>query len=78
MRAYFKNMLLAYSGACDGLIYYYNRRLGRVLVRPYVKPRPTENNRRFGRTAANLKALAPSTAPPGLSPFRLAHNLQTP
>ena len=58
MRAYFKNMLLAYSGACDGLIYYYNRRLG--------------------RTAANLKALAPSTAPPGLSPFRLAHNLQTP
>ena len=62
MRAYFKNMLLAYSGACDGLIYYYNRRLGRVLVRPYVKPRPTENNRRFGRTAANLKALAPSAA----------------
>jgi len=51
-------MLLAFSGACDGLIYYYNRRLG--------------------RTAANLKALAPSTAPPGLSPFRLAHNLQTP
>ena len=60
MRAYFKNMIQAYRGTCDGLIYYYNPRLKRVLVRPYVKPRPTENSRRFGRIASNLKALEPS------------------
>jgi hypothetical protein len=60
MRAYFKNMIQAYRGTCDGLIYYYNPRLDRVLVRPYVKPRPTEHSRRFGRIASNLRALQPS------------------
>ena len=42
MKVYFKNMLKAYRGACDGLIYYYNPRLNRLLVRAYVKPRETE------------------------------------
>ncbi|MBW6513460.1 MAG: hypothetical protein K0B87_01755 [Candidatus Syntrophosphaera sp.] len=60
MRAYFKNMLLGYQGKCDGLVYYFNRSLNRVIVRPLVKPRPTENSRRFGRIASNLKALQPS------------------
>ena len=57
MRAYFKNMIQAYRGTCDGLVYYYNPRMKRVIVRPYVKPRETENTRRFGRIARNLKAL---------------------
>ncbi|MBW6514282.1 MAG: hypothetical protein K0B87_05945, partial [Candidatus Syntrophosphaera sp.] len=41
-------------------VYYFNRSLNRVIVRPLVKPRPTENSRRFGRISANLKNLEPS------------------
>ena len=62
MRAYFKNMLQAYRGTCDGLVYYYNPRLQRILVRPHVKPRPTAQTRRFAAIASNLKALQPSAA----------------
>jgi hypothetical protein len=62
MKVYFKNMLKAYRGACDGLIYYYNPRLNRLLVRTYAKPRKTENNRLFGRVARNLRELNPSDA----------------
>ena len=57
MRAYFKNMIQAYRGTCDGLVYYYHPRLRRVLVRPWFKPRPCEATRRFGRISKNLKAL---------------------
>ncbi|MDD4223046.1 MAG: hypothetical protein PHD87_00470 [Candidatus Cloacimonetes bacterium] len=57
MKARFKNMLLGYTGTCDGLVYYFNRRLNRVIVRLHVKPRTSENNRRFGRIATNLKRL---------------------
>jgi hypothetical protein len=60
MRAYFKNMIQAYRGKCDGLVYYYNPRLNRIVVRPHVKPRPSEQTRRFGAIATNLKALNPS------------------
>ena len=62
MRAYFKNMLQAYRGTCDGLVYYYNPRLQRIIVRPHVKPRPSAQTRRFAAIAKNLKALAPSEA----------------
>ena len=62
MRAYFKNMLQAYRGTCDGLVYYYNPRLQRIIVRPHVKPRPSVQTRRFAAIATNLKALAPSEA----------------
>ena len=62
MRAYFKNMLQAYRGTCDGLVYYYNPRLQRIIVRPHVKPRPSAQTRRFAAIARNLKALAPSEA----------------
>jgi hypothetical protein len=57
MKATLKNMMLAYSGKCDGLVYYYNPRLERVLVRTIPKMKITENNRRLGRIASNLKAL---------------------
>ena len=60
MKAIFKNMIQAYKGKCDGLVYYYNPRLNRILVRPHVKPRPTEQTRRFASISKNLKALAPS------------------
>jgi hypothetical protein len=62
MRAYFKNMLQAYRGTCDGLVYYYNPRLQRIIVRPHVKPRPSVQTRRFAAIAKKLKALAPSEA----------------
>jgi hypothetical protein len=31
MKVLFKNLLKAYSGQCDGLVYYYNSQLNRVL-----------------------------------------------
>ena len=57
MKATLKNMMLAYSGECDGLVYYYNPRLDRVLVRCLPVSKITENNRRLGRSANNLEAL---------------------
>ena len=57
MRVTFKNMLLAYVGKIDGLIYYYNPRLNRMVVRQYVKPRESAPNRRLAAIAKNLKAL---------------------
>ena len=62
MKAIFKNMIQAYTGTCDSLVYYYNRRLNRVIVRPWVKPRPSESTRRFARVSSNLKALNLSEA----------------
>ena len=60
MKAIFKNMIQAYQGKCDGLVYYYNPRLNRIVVRPHVIPRPSAQTRRFASIAANLKALNPS------------------
>jgi len=60
MKALFKNMILAYKGKCDGLVYYYNPRLNRMIVRPHVKPRPSAQTRVFSAIASNLKLLAPS------------------
>ncbi|HPI25495.1 MAG TPA: hypothetical protein PLO57_03445 [Candidatus Cloacimonadota bacterium] len=60
MEVVFKNMLKAYSGKCDGLVYYYNSRLGRVLCRKHVIPRQNTHNRRMAAISRNLKALNPS------------------
>jgi hypothetical protein len=60
MKAIFKNMILAYKGKCDGLVYYYNPRLNRMIVRPHVKPRPSAQTAVFSSISSNLKALAPS------------------
>jgi hypothetical protein len=57
MKATLKNILLAYSGKCDGLVYYYNPRLDRMLVRTLPVWKPTENNHRLARIASNLKKL---------------------
>ena len=60
MKAALKNMLMAYTGKCDGLVFYYNPRLDRVLVRSMPRFTPNENNHRMGRISRNLKALQPS------------------
>ncbi len=57
MKAALKNILMAYTGKCDGLVFYYNPRLERVLVRSIPVFTPNENNHRMGRIAHNLKAL---------------------
>ena len=57
MKAVLKNMLMAYTGKCDGLVFYYNSRLDRVLVRSLPSFTPSENNFRMARVARNLKAL---------------------
>ena len=60
MEVVFKNILKAYSGKCDGLVYYYNSRLDRVLCRRHVIPRQNTHNRRMAAISRNLKALNPA------------------
>lgn len=57
MKATLKNIMLAYSGKCDGLVFYYNPRLDRMLVRKLPVWKPTESNHRMARISRNLKAL---------------------
>ena len=57
MRVTFKNMVHSYSGKCDGLVYYYNRKFHREIVRQLPVFKATQQNNRFGEIAANLKAL---------------------
>jgi len=57
MKVIFKNMVQAYSGKCDGLVYYYNRRFNRVVVRSLPKRDITAQNNRFSDISRNLKAL---------------------
>lgn len=57
MKAVLKNMLMAYTGKCDGLVFYYNPRLDKVIARMLPEFTPNENNHRMGRIARNLKAL---------------------
>lgn len=60
MKVLFKDLLKAYSGKCDGLVYYYNPRLDRVLCRRIGKPRETAQNRRLSEISRNLSALDPA------------------
>ena len=57
MKAILKNMLLAYTGKCDGLVFYYNKRLDRVLARSLPQWKPNANNDGLSRVAHQLKAL---------------------
>ena len=61
MEVVFKNILKAYSGKCDGLVYYYNSRLDRVLCRRHVIPPLNKHNRRMAAISRNLKALNPAS-----------------
>ena len=54
MKVKFKNLVQAYSGKCDGLVFFYNRRLNRMCVREYVKPRKTAQKGIFAAISKNL------------------------
>jgi hypothetical protein len=60
MKVLFKNLLKAYSGHCDGLVYYYNPLVDKILCRRYVKPRASSGNARFIEINRRLKELSPS------------------
>ena len=59
MEVQFKNLLHAYSGKCDGLVYYYNRRLNKVIARRLPNRKPHAGNAQLSSISRNLKALAP-------------------
>lgn len=60
MKVKYKELIRSYRGKMDGLVYYYHPGLRRCIAREYVKPRPTENNRRLAAVSANLRALEPA------------------
>jgi len=62
MEVAFKNLLKAYSGKCDGLVYYYNRRLNKVIARKLPNSKPHPGNKRMSAISHALKALEPSEA----------------
>ena len=51
---------LLFCGSCEGMVYYYNKRLGKMIARKWVKPKTTAANRRLGAISRNLKNLQPS------------------
>ena len=57
MKVTFNNLLKAYSGACDGLVYYYNPRLDRIICRRYVRPRTSPQNALLGVKSRNLSKI---------------------
>jgi len=57
MKVFYKNLIKAYSGHCDGLVYYYDPQLERILCRRYVKPKATAQNKRLAEVMRNLKKL---------------------
>lgn len=57
MEVTFKNMLQAYSGKCDGLVYYYNRRLNKVIARKLPVAKLHAGNAYLSAISHNLKAL---------------------
>jgi len=60
MEVVFKNLLHAYSGKCDGLVYYYNRRLNKVIARRLPESSLHAGNARLTAISHNLKELNPS------------------
>jgi len=51
-----------YTGTCEGLVYYYNRRLGVMIARKWVRPQESSQNRRIGAVSRHLKTLEISAA----------------
>ncbi|MDD4309456.1 MAG: hypothetical protein PHO32_03680 [Candidatus Cloacimonetes bacterium] len=56
------NLPLRYSGQCDGLVYYYSKRLDKLIARRYVVPKESNSNRKLGAISRNLKSLQLSEA----------------
>jgi len=57
MKVTFKNLLKACAGACDGLVYYYNPRLDKILCRRYKRPRTTPQNALLSVQSRNLSSI---------------------
>lgn len=62
MEVTFKNLLHAYSGKCDGIVYYFNRRLNKVIARRLPQSKPHAGNALLSAISHNLKIIAPSEA----------------
>ncbi|MDY0126585.1 MAG: hypothetical protein RBR69_00415 [Candidatus Cloacimonadaceae bacterium] len=62
MEVQFKNLLHAYSGKCDGIVYYYNRRLNKVIARRLPETKPHKQNLALAAISRNLKKLNVSDA----------------
>ena len=61
MEVTFKNLLHAYSGKCDGIVYYYNKRMGKVIARRLTEPKTHKQNLELSAISQNLKKLNLST-----------------
>jgi len=57
MQVTFKNMLMSYTGKCDGIIYYYHPRYNRIYARRLPQFKPTVATERLGKISSQLKAL---------------------
>ncbi|HOH47544.1 MAG TPA: hypothetical protein PLX59_06845 [Candidatus Cloacimonadota bacterium] len=61
MKAVFKNMLMGYSGSCDGIIYYYSPK-HRVIIARRRSTRRSSSQDRLAAVARQLRALQISEA----------------
>jgi len=57
MQVQFKNLLHAYSGKCDGIVYYFNRRMNKVIARRLPQSKLHRQNVELSVISANLKKL---------------------
>ena len=61
MEVTFKNLLHAYSGNCDGIVYYFNRRMNKLIARRLPETKIHKQNLELSAISKNLKKLNPST-----------------
>ncbi len=62
MKVTFKNLIGGYTGCVDGIIFYWDPRLQRMLARAKPHVRIKSHHVSFGLTSRALMALAPSSA----------------
>ncbi len=60
MEVMFKNMLHAYKGKCDGIVYYYNSRVNKVCARRIPEFKPNKSTETLSIISRNVKKLNPS------------------
>jgi hypothetical protein len=61
MKVLFKNQMV-YTGKNDGLVYYWSKRMDKMIARTYVVPKESNANRKLGAISRNLKHLELSEA----------------
>ncbi len=75
MKVSFQYGLAGYTGKVDGLVFCFNKELGRVYARKNTYPRLTSENERIGSITSALFALKPSEAfINDLLPYRIRYN----